>query len=372
MPERQQRGRERFTFTNLRIEDPSPASPVQTYSPYILILKSPISFEVIVPAAEALDFVDKIQEKYDREMGKVRNRLPLHLGIVYFHKRTPLYVAMEAARKMLDRPQKPQEAWRVERVRVFNEAGEDAQENPMGDRREITFATEGGVRLRWTVSWKTGDPATPDFYYPYFVMKEGTNLESRPTYFKGVSPEDPAVYHSLVHVKDLEEGDTVWVNPSSFDFEFLDSAGRRFDVAYRPDGQRREKRVACGPRPYYLEQFAELKAIWDLVAGTNGLTTTQFKNLQSLILIKQAEWQGAVESEDDQLRFKAFVRATLANVGRSWWKGLKEEERGKLTEACCDGTFFDVLELYMVVQKEKPLKDRPSRQRTPEGIGVSG
>jgi len=34
-------------------------------------------------------------------MGKVRNRLPLHLGVVYAHRRTPLRAVLGAGKRML-------------------------------------------------------------------------------------------------------------------------------------------------------------------------------------------------------------------------------------------------------------------------------
>ncbi|MBU1247394.1 MAG: hypothetical protein KKB70_01745, partial [Proteobacteria bacterium] len=45
-----------------------------------------------------------IKEKYEREMGKVRNRLPLTLGAVYFGRRTPLAAALDAGRRILRHP----------------------------------------------------------------------------------------------------------------------------------------------------------------------------------------------------------------------------------------------------------------------------
>ena len=72
------------------------------YTPAIPILAEPRTFIALVPADKALDVVDKIKAKYEREMGKVRNRLPLHLGIVYAHRRTPLRAILDAGRKMLD------------------------------------------------------------------------------------------------------------------------------------------------------------------------------------------------------------------------------------------------------------------------------
>ncbi|MEZ4736803.1 MAG: CRISPR-associated protein Csx11, partial [Caldilineaceae bacterium] len=71
------------------------------YSTTIPILAEPRTFMALVPANKALAVIDAIKTKYEREMGKVRNRLPLHLGAVYFHRRTPLRAALDAGRRML-------------------------------------------------------------------------------------------------------------------------------------------------------------------------------------------------------------------------------------------------------------------------------
>ena len=61
----------------------------------------------LVPADKALDVAQAIKTKYETEMGKVRNRLPLTLGLVFAQARTPLAAVLDAGRRMLKR--KPQE-----------------------------------------------------------------------------------------------------------------------------------------------------------------------------------------------------------------------------------------------------------------------
>ncbi|WP_143857138.1 CRISPR-associated protein Csx11 [Nostoc sp. 'Peltigera membranacea cyanobiont' 213] len=75
---------------------------VTEYSRVISILAEPRTFMALVPAENSLDVIKTIQTKYDREMGKVRNRLPLHLGVVYFNRRIPLRAALDAGQKMLN------------------------------------------------------------------------------------------------------------------------------------------------------------------------------------------------------------------------------------------------------------------------------
>ncbi|RRR68784.1 MAG: CRISPR-associated protein Csx11 [Candidatus Viridilinea halotolerans] len=73
------------------------------YSTAIPILAEPRSFMALVPANRSLDILQQIKLKYEREMGKVRNRLPLQLSAVYFSRRTPLRAALDAGQAMLKR-----------------------------------------------------------------------------------------------------------------------------------------------------------------------------------------------------------------------------------------------------------------------------
>lgn len=91
------------------------------YSPVIPILAEPRTFMALVPADKSLEVVKAIQTKYEREMGKVRNRLPLHLGVVYFQRRTPLRAALDAGRQMLTyKSPTDKQLWKCDRQRKEN------------------------------------------------------------------------------------------------------------------------------------------------------------------------------------------------------------------------------------------------------------
>jgi hypothetical protein len=73
------------------------------YATTIPLLAEPRVFLALVPADRALDVVGAIKTKYECEMGKVRNRLPLHLGVVFAPRRAPLRAVLDAGRQMLRR-----------------------------------------------------------------------------------------------------------------------------------------------------------------------------------------------------------------------------------------------------------------------------
>ncbi|MCI0562401.1 MAG: CRISPR-associated protein Csx11, partial [Nitrososphaera sp.] len=73
------------------------------YAPVIPLLSESQIFIALVPADKAMKVMSHLRDEYERQMSKVRNRLPLHLNLLTFNRRIPLYVAMDAVRRMLDR-----------------------------------------------------------------------------------------------------------------------------------------------------------------------------------------------------------------------------------------------------------------------------
>ncbi|MDW8234592.1 MAG: CRISPR-associated protein Csx11 [Roseiflexaceae bacterium] len=82
------------------------------YATFIPLLAEPRVFLALVPADRALEVVGAIKTKYEREMGKVRNRLPLHLGVVFAPWRAPLRAVLDAGRQML-RQRASAQGWEV-------------------------------------------------------------------------------------------------------------------------------------------------------------------------------------------------------------------------------------------------------------------
>jgi hypothetical protein len=89
------------------------------YIPAINILSEPRTFMALVPASKALDIVNGIKDKYELEMGKVRNRLPLHLGIIFAPQKTPFRVIMDAGRRILKSKTKSYEEWVLKKIESY-------------------------------------------------------------------------------------------------------------------------------------------------------------------------------------------------------------------------------------------------------------
>ena len=78
----------------------------------------------------------------------------------------------------------------------------------------------------------------------------------------------------LVHAGDLQKDDVIYFTPATIDFQWLDTSGRRFEIAYDDKGSR----LGIPRRPYLPNEFEILRKIWDTFSG--HLTTTQIHVLR--------------------------------------------------------------------------------------------
>lgn len=296
------------------------------YVPVIPILAEPSVFMAIVPADKALDISKAIKKKYEEEMGKVRNRLPLTLGMVFAKSHTPISSLMDAGRRMLKNTSKEQR-WEVKK------SVED--KDPCASNNKFrTLEFDNGIE--WKVPVTMRDGQTPDIWYPYFYIgdKENEKPEDREKSFKG--PDG-----WLVHTSEIKDGDILRILPSTFDFEFLDSSSRRFEVYYDDEGKRRDKTKSL--RPYLLEELDEFKKIWDIIS--NVLSTSQIKNIMHLLETKREFWSVGV---NDQV-FRNYVSDVLNNA--NWQKKPEKEDFDNIVNAAVTGKLKDIIELYMDILK---------------------
>ena len=318
------------------------------YSTAIPILAEPRSFMALVPADHSLDILQQIKLKYEREMGKVRNRLPLHLGAVYFSRRTPLRAALDTGQSMLKRTSSLQ-SWRVT---ATPQGALPSSKSALADgtsqfQHTITLTLQQGSNtIDWHVPVVMGDGTTPDNWYPYVFFQHDQAGNTQPDGRQRVFKDTHGNW--LIHAGDLQVGDQILFTPSTFDFEFLDTTSRRFDIHYDADGRRASRRT----RPFYLEDLDRLEVLWSYL---QQLKTAQRYQIVSTIEATRETWFGT-DSNGQSLTdpvFRQFVADTLA--GAEWhgdaWKN--QDTRDSLTQAGVRGELTDVLELRMEIMKER-------------------
>lgn len=333
------------------------------YATVIPILAEPRTFMALVPADKAMDVVQSIKTRYEREMGKVRNRLPLHLGAVYFHRRTPLRAALDAGRRMLkyNLGSTKDDVWNVKEDSVREPLSLEKQylteeENKQFAESVAVKLEQNGCSFTWYVPAKMGDGQAPDNWYPYVFIQN--DVSNRQPIFKASRPKSDGMTENcwLIHASELQAGDQVYFTPATFDFQWLDSAGERFEIAYE-NGKRRNNQTM---RPYLLDELTIIRHAWDTIAGKEGLTTSQIYALRDLIEIKRENWQPSADhwAEDCQPQtgmFWRFCRDVITNA--KWKKKPLEEEVNRLTKWAVSGLLADVIHLYMGVMKRKPQRE---------------
>ncbi len=303
------------------------------YASAIPILAEPRTFMMIVPAETALKMTQTIKKKYETEMGKVRDRLPLHLGLVFAPRRTPIRAVLDAGRAMLDYPSR-QQTWVIGKNAI--------QPNT------VTLEIErNNCRIKWRVS--------DDKWYPYLFLEtcgddSKADASSRRAAKVSILTEKGLKADGrIVHAADLKVGETIKIWPSTFDFEFLDTTARRFDIHYDANG-RRPRRT----RPFYLEDLDRLERLWECM---KHLASSQRHQVICTIESTRDTWFGGDAdglSAADEV-FGQFVADTLA--GAAWskgqsWNAISENDRKGLIKAGASGELTDWAELHMEIMKE--------------------
>jgi hypothetical protein len=333
-----------------------------SYLPFIPILAEPQIFMALVPADRALEVVKAIKARYEREMGKVQNRLPLHLGVVFASRRMPLQAILEAGRAMLQRSVNS-EQWTVISNRTCGKVDAPAPLNASAhfeQWQEVRLKNAAGREITLPVSIVMGDGTTPDLWYPYFFVTEFNQTKHQCRFqLRKEGDNDPQKVGAvsgkyadfrLVHVSDLQPDDVVCFTPSTFDFEFLDTASRRFEVYYDENG-RRPRRT----RPFYLQDVERLENLWE--KHFSHLSRSQFSQMLQTIEAARERWD--IPPGDEALQneiFRQFVADTLANA--SWpkghaWKDLSDDKQTQLIEAAVRGELADWAEIHLEILKEK-------------------
>jgi len=300
---------------HFKVQGVMPAmSDMGHYNPTLTLLTSPDRCLALVPAAQAVDIAAQIKRKYEEEMGKVQNRLPLSLGLVFFPRKTPLAAVLEAGRRM-EEGRMENEEWRITKT-------------PQNDGKTVTLdLAREGQRITLQVPIVMGDRMTEDVWYPYFELV-GT----------------PAAHHTYrfdyngkpwVHVKTLQVGETVRVTPSHFAYIFLEHTAQRFRFDPARDVQ-------------YLDELPRLAKMWQTLRDdTPNMSDTKLQAIWALFRSKWALWRLDDKDEADyaerQATFKQLVKTTF--------------ERDKITgitpEDVVNGRFDRCLNLYHHILKER-------------------
>jgi hypothetical protein len=221
---------------------------------------------------------------------------------------------------------------------------------------------QDGHSFTWYVPAVMGDGHTDDNWYPYvfFQADEAGNTdptqaaEKRSQVFRGVRPTANGQTEAcwLVHAGDLKAGDQVYFTPATLDFEWLDTAARRFAIAYDEQSGRRRGRLT---RPYLLDDLSTLTAAWECIGGQEGLTSSQIYALRDLVEAKREAWFDRPAQSLTSEPFRQLCCDAVVNA--EWKKPPSNEQNEKVVSWLVSGLFADMVELFMSIMKAKPQRN---------------
>lgn len=323
-----------------------------TVVPYRTITKSPNLFMAIVPAERAIEITDLIYQKYREQFGKVMGRLPFSIGNIFFGSKMPMFVVLDAGKRM---------------IANFDKLGDDKKkvdfvviQKPECAESNSSFALKSSIggfykTLTWRLPYKLGN-CDEDYHHPYFIVNtNGKDLSSeRSTFFKTIVGE-------VVHFTEIQNGDKLCVYPNYYDFEFLDSNTRRHDIHL--DAGRRKSNVAdFKSKPFLLDELSQkMMRLWKgLFQGKQlkGITDTKLRNLQSLWLTKYQEWNVDIgnKTSAQSAQYEQWANLVTSSI-QTEFKELDDEQCDLFQETIENGLFFDTLELYLGILKERVAID---------------
>jgi len=300
---------------------------LQDYIPYIKIYEYPDQFMALVPAYDAFDIAKKILEEYEIQFSKVRDRLPFHIGIIAFHKRTPLYVAMDAGKRLIEAFQN-----RATIDATIDSINEDPNPRLGNYVKKLTLkcSSYSSVPIIWHISYATGDPNQQDEWHPY-IRFNGNNPNRGNYSFDYTGNGD-----YVVHVKELKVNDCIKIETSYFNLSFLESASDRF-------------RIGDDLRP--LDDIKRLDDIWNEI---QNIVKSKKLGISQLY----AYWEDVKKRYEDYRGYSVwenFVNSSIINI----LKLSPEEDKevfNKLFNATKDGLLDICLYWNLQVRKVKPEK----------------
>jgi hypothetical protein len=255
-----------------------------------------------------------------------------HVSTAVFREKFPLYIALDAIRRMEARTgHLPRQEWRLLARR------ETGNGSPALD-----WQTQEG-RVTWSVPVSTGDAEQKDIWHPHVVViAQETD---------GVTSPAPLGPDRLRHMSALQPGDVVSIPPATFDFVTLDSSTRRFALRYDADGRRPHGMLGeSGQSPLLMERLGDLMGPNNLVART-GWNASQLKGILGRIVETHEKWvqraRPALQAKGDEA-WKAHMSDLVA---RELSGPERAPLRADLLAAICNGRFFDAVEWVTFIGK---------------------
>jgi len=282
-------------------------------------------FRVIVAAEDSSRVLLALQTLINTRLQKVRGGIAPQISALVFKDKFPLYVAMDALRRMEQRPELRQE-WAVDTIDVSQSTVNIHWQTPQG-------------KVSWSIDVGTGDPEQLDIWHPRVICS------SKP---EGVG--------RIILLSDLQVGDVVNLPVSGFDFTVLDTTVRRYELAYGAQGKRAHFILGkTGRSPYLIEQMPDL--LDKLPTMISHWNSSQAKSVLGQVVECYEKWVRDVPeilAEDGRQAWHSHVKAILCRMKPA----LKEKDINTVIAALDDGMFFDAFEWSGFIEKTTTISEQ--------------
>ncbi|AZR72031.1 hypothetical protein BBF96_00580 [Anoxybacter fermentans] len=357
-------------------------------------------FMILVPGREAIAILEKLYDIFKERFGRVQGRLSLNVGIVYARHKYPLYLILDAGKRMLKEfrealhrnknveikceiyeaniekdEKKPEVTILTDGLEAevldISECGANNEfkkikirfSDPLFKDKELNIKIPEKILLR---KKEQNEKEILDDFYPIWIVIKNNNdkgnndneenskkLKLMRNSSNKNSDEDYAV---------LEAGDTILYAPSLVDFQFLSTVNDRINIALTKEGNNSwEKRIhTIRPlklRPYLMEEFLALIEINKKI-DERKIPASGLKNLETLLageinrfFKNYAEWHSGQKGQLMNNIVSAMV-ANISKLDRYFKDGEKidEKAREEFYQILKDGRFFDLMELRTFIE----------------------
>ncbi len=263
----------------------------EKYYPLIEINKSPLSLRFIVPALDSMEIIGMITKLYNRRFEKVLGKLPLNVKLLVAKRKFPLYILLEAEKRML---------------------------------KDEEFKKQTPMNPWWSV----------DRLYEHYN-------------FYPTKPANGEKY-TLDDLSPLSKSKIFHLYPGYFDFELLSATTDRYNIYYEGKKRGHEDHRLFSGRPYYLYQISNILELWDILS--NNLSNSQINFIEEALTSKLREWKN-LKDKNKQDIFRRFAEATLKDAFEGKWDKLRDETKFFLISSTFNKLLLDTINLFSHVIK---------------------
>lgn len=311
-------------------------------------------FMYLIPAGKAMEISNRLRNEFNEKYAKTLGRLCLNIGAVFSNHKYPLYMVLDAGKRMLKEfkvaygAYEDKRKYKINGDNDVNAYGVKAKVSKKKDDGSLTIEFLEHIFKQETEEILVSPEKTclhinnkiiVDKYYPYFLK---------------VDDEDKV---TPVHLNEISQGDQILYAPGVFDFEWLDSSKARVNIILKKESDWR-KRDSLFPmvktRPYRVN-FMELmnKFISELTEGLNNKQITKtalehyreslYSNIYNLCIHKNS---GFPDASDKKL-IKDISMSMIANMAGLEHISAKED----LINFSKSLEIFDLLELKLFLNQ---------------------